>query len=199
MEKRSISEKVIPKASLKRLNGFPFVVPTPRDIRQDHIVKENNSPNLIHLQYKRQSSEQKTALPIISDYENKLSLNLQKAQLKTTPSAFQLHNCNNISAQKPLVSYPFLAIPDQQRNSANCRSPTNNKFRQGLTRVGATSKSPLDFANAMDSRENFDINSQRFLSTSKNNLMQNALRMSKLSARGKNKCRRNILSIDPIA
>ena len=199
MEKRSTSEKLLPKASMKKFNGLPCMVPLPVDPKQYTAVKENMSPGLMTLQSEYKQGERRMPLPLIVDFENKNSENAQKVLLKKTTSALQLGNPNTASAHKPLTNHPFLQLGQQQRGSTNVRSPKNNRFKERLTHANhvlTTLKAQPDFTDIQDVKENHPLNAQRFSSTSKQNLVHNALKLSKLNPKAKSK--RNILSIDPI-
>ena len=133
MEKRSTSEKIMPKASMRKLHAAPLAMLAHGNTKENNTMGEQASPCIMTLKGERMLSQTRAALPLIADYENKSGQGRHQPLLKKTASAFQLTNMNSASAQKPLITHAFLNPGQLQRGSANVRSPKNDKFRERLT------------------------------------------------------------------
>lgn len=202
MEKRSISEKILPKASLRKFNGLPFMVPLPTEAKQLNPLKENNYPDVSKLKQENGYSEAKVSLPSLSTKNGREEHTQSKPLLKKTTSVFQLNNPNQMTAQKPLINHPFLHIAPYQRGSTNERSPRSDKFKERLTHFKyqqSKVSEPDEPVKQAENKENTPNNMPIFSTASKQNLIQNGLRASfKFNPKEKSKTKRNIISFDPI-
>lgn len=201
MEKRSTSEKILPKASLKRFSGLPFMIPIPGDGRLGATSREQGNTN--HPINKLDNVFQGARMTVKggAEFLGPEMHNQNKFVLKKTTSVFQLQSNNITKGDMVVAKHPLVHFADREKGSPIEGSPRNSKMRERLTHVDRVKANmiAMDYQIGQIDKENQHTNLPRFSTVHKNAMGQNGLRASfKINPKEKLKTKHNIVSFDPI-
>ena len=201
MEKRSISEKILPKASHKRFYGLPFMIPLPGETKRLEDINKIENSNELSCKVK---DTNKTGLG--EDNNENQNLNNATKQspfvLKKTSSAFHINGLNALNYKKDAIK-PLPVRNEALKNDFRIsKSPKNEENKERFTHTAfrmTNLKKHMDHLENFKNKENLSAKDPQFVTAHKMNNRHHDLKASfKINPKEKIKNKRNIISFDPI-